>query len=107
MYAVKKMKFPGKLRDKDKSRLIYNNNITMEGIPLEAYDYVGNERPALEWVMDKMVTIDKARAIRNDPNDYANETMNDPAYPLELFGKVIQVSLETVRIVKGLPALEI
>jgi len=107
LYAVKKMKFAGKMRDKDKSRLIYNNNFTIE-VPLEAYDYVVNGRPALEWVMDRqMVSVDKDSGIRNDPNDYANETMNDPEYPLTLFRKVIRVSLDTMRIVKGLPALEI
>jgi predicted helicase len=75
---------------------------------LEAYDYVVNGRPALEWVMDRqMVSVDKDSGIRNDPNDYANETMNDPEYPLTLFRKVIRVSLDTMRIVKGLPALEI
>jgi len=31
--------------------------------------------------------------------------MNNPAYPLELFLRVINVSLETMKIVNGLPAL--
>ena len=42
-----------------------------------------------------------------DANDYANETMNNPAYPLELFQRVITVSLETMKIVKSLPKLDI
>jgi hypothetical protein len=33
--------------------------------------------------------------------------MNNPAYPLELFQRVITVSLETMKIVRGLPALEL
>jgi len=45
--------------------------------------------------------------IVNDANDWAIETMNNPRYPLELFQRVITVSLETMKIVKALPALDI
>ena len=53
------------------------------------------------------VKKDKASGIVNDANDYANETMDNPAYPLELFQRVITVSLETMKIVKTLPKLDI
>ena len=39
-------------------------------------------------------------------NDYAAE-MGSERYPLDLFLKVITVSLETMKIVKALPKLEI
>ena len=45
--------------------------------------------------------------IVNDPNDFANETMKNPAYPLELLQRVITVSLKTMKIVKSLPKLKI
>ncbi|MCC5987225.1 MAG: DEAD/DEAH box helicase [Pararhodobacter sp.] len=107
-YRVTKMKFGGSARGKDKSTVIYNANITMQGIPLEAYDYVVNGKPALEWVMERQVVkTDKASGIVNDANRYANETVGNPAYPLELFQRVITVSLETTKIVRGLPELEI
>ncbi|WP_394152138.1 DEAD/DEAH box helicase [Loktanella salsilacus] len=107
-YRVKKMKFGGKGKEKDKSTVIYNDNITMQNIPLEAYDYVVNGKPALDWVMERQVVkTDKASGIINDANDYANETVGNPRYPLELFQRVITVSLETMRIVNGLPGLEI
>ncbi|MCU0823965.1 MAG: hypothetical protein MUF77_04925 [Leptospira sp.] len=35
------------------------------------------------------------------------ETENNPKYPLELFQRVITVSLETIKIVKGLRELEV
>ena len=92
----------------DKSSVIYNKNITIENIPLEAFEYVVNGKSALEWVMERQcVKTDKASGIVNDANDYANETMNNPAYPLELFQRVITVSLETMKIVKSLPKLDI
>ena len=104
-YRVEKMKFAKK---GDRSSVIYNKNITIENIPLEAYEYVVNGKPALEWVMERQcVKTDKASGIVNDANDYANETMNNPAYPLELFQRVITVSLETMKIVKSLPKLDI
>ena len=107
-YRVTKMKFGGKGKDKDRSTVIYNDNITMQNIPLAAYDYVVNGKPALEWVMERQVVkTDKDSGIVNDANDYANETVGNPRYPLELFQRVITVSLETVRIVNGLPGLEI
>ena len=107
-YRVEKMKFGGKRPALDKSTVIYNGNITMTGIPLEAYDYVVNGKPALEWVMERQcVKTDKASGIVNDANRYAIETVGDPAYPLKLFQRVITVSLETMQIVRALPKLEI
>ncbi|AUQ57427.1 putative helicase [Phaeobacter inhibens] len=107
-YRVTKMKHGGTAKARDKTTVIYNGYITMQNIPLEAYDYVVNGKPALEWVMDRQVVKqDKASGIINDANDYANETVGDPKYPLELFQRVITVSLETMRIVNALPALDI
>ncbi|SCD23999.1 DEAD/DEAH box helicase [Brucella inopinata] len=107
-YRVTKMKFGGSGKAKDKSVVIYNANITMQDIPLEAYDYVVNGKPALEWVMERQVVkTDKASGIVNDANRYAIETVGNPAYPLELFQRVITVSLETMKIVRSLPALEV
>ncbi|PIT67864.1 type III restriction endonuclease subunit R, partial [Bartonella tribocorum] len=48
---------------------------------------------------------DKKSGIVNDANRYAVETVGNPAYPLELFQRVITVSLETMKIVKNLPNL--
>jgi len=110
-FRVEKMKFhkvrnaDGKLVA-DKSTVIYNRNITMTDIPLEAYDYVVNGKPALEWVMERQcVKTDKASGIVNDANRYAIETVGDPRYPFDLFRRVITVSLETMKIVRGLPPL--
>lgn len=107
-YRVEQMKFGKKGKEVDKTTVIYNHKITMTGIPLEAYDYVVNGKPALEWVMERQaVTTHKDSGIVNDANDWAIETMGDPAYPLKLFQRVITVSLETMKIVKSLPRLDI
>lgn len=92
---------------KDKSTLIYNDWITVKDVPLEAQEYVVNKKSALDWVVERAcVSIDKASGIVNDFNDYAAEQGNE-RYPLELFLKVITVSLETLKIVHSLPPLEI
>lgn len=113
-YRVTKMKF-GETKDaesgknvNDKSTVIYNDTITLKDIPLAAYEYVVNGKPALEWVMERQsVTTDKASGITNDANLRATETMGNPKYPLELFVRVVTVSLETMKIVNGLPRLDI
>jgi predicted helicase len=112
-YRVTKMKFaktkgPTVKSVNDKTTVIYNDYITLRNIPLEAYDYIVNGKPALEWVMERQsVTTDKDSGITNDANLWATETMNNPKYPLELFLRVITVSLETMKIVKRLPKLDI
>lgn len=104
-YRVIKMKFASKT---DKSKIIYNGKITLENIPLEAYDYVVNGKSAIELVMERQgVSKHKESGIENDANDWAIETMNNPRYPLELLQRVITISLETVKIVNNLPKLDI
>lgn len=113
-YRVEKMKF-AKVKDpetgksvNDRSTVIYNARITLRGIPAEAWEYVVNGKAALDWVMERQcVKTDKASGIVNDANDWAIETMGNPRYPLELFQRVVTVSLETQKIVKALPALDI
>ncbi|GBR21965.1 DNA helicase restriction enzyme type III R subunit [Acetobacter orleanensis NRIC 0473] len=104
-FRVEKMKYG---KGKDKSILHYNDRITVIGIPLKAYDYVVNGKSALDWVVERQcVKTDKASGIVNDANDWAIETMDNPRYPLELFLRVITISLETMKIVNGLPPLDI
>ena len=94
--SVERMKF-----SKDKTRLKYNDFLTLEGIPLEVFDYRLGNRSALEWVVDQYrVKVDKRSGIVNDPN-----RAEDPDYILRLIGQVITVSLETVDIVSKLPVL--
>ncbi|MBD0684985.1 damage-inducible protein [Pseudomonas sp. PSB18] len=104
-YRVEKMKFAKK---GEKNTVIYNTRITLKGIPEAAWDYVVNGKAALDWVMERQaVRTDKASGIVNDANDWAVETMGNPKYPLELFQRVVTVSLETQKIVKALPKLDI
>ncbi len=101
-YRVEEMTFGRNGKNKDKTTIVYNCHITLSGIPLESYEYVVNGKPALDWVMERYaVSVDKDSGIKNDPNSWSE----DPRYILDLIKRIVRVSLETVRIVKGLPGL--
>ena len=89
----------------DKTTIIYNSHVTLRGIPPQALEYVVNGKPALEWIMERyQLTRDKDSGIPNDPNDWAKEH-NQPRYIIDLVKRVVRVSVETMKIVKKLPAL--
>ena len=59
--------------------IAYNNHLVLRDIPLEAYDYVVNGKPAIEWIMEcYWVTTDKGSGIENDPNTWSEK----PRYAL-------------------------
>ncbi len=96
-WHVEKMKL-----SKDKTSLVYNDFLTLDGIPAKAFAYRLGTRSALEWVINQYcVKTDKRSGIVNDPN-----RADDPQYIVRLLRQVITVSLETVDIVGGLPALQ-
>ena len=106
-YRVEKMRFGGRGSARDHSTVIYNSRITVSGIPDEAHEYKLGPRSGIEWVMERyQVKTDKASGIVNDPNDWSRE-VGDPRYILDLLARVVTVSVETVRIVRSLPALNV
>ena len=106
-YRVQKMKWGGKARSADKSQLVYNANITLKGIPDEAHEYMLGSRSALEWLIDRyQVKTDKNSGIVNDPNDWAEE-QGDSRYILDMVKRITTVSVETVRLTRSLPQLEL
>ena len=97
-WHVEKMKL-----SKDKTQLVYNDFLTIDGIPSETFDYRLGTRSALEWIVDQYrVKVDKRSGIVNDPN-----RADQPRYIVDLIGRVITVSLQTVGIVGELPELDV
>jgi len=93
-FNVKKMKL-----SKDKLSLIVNDTLTLHGIPEEVYDYKLGNKSALHWIIDQyQIKTDKRSGIVSDPNN-----PDDERYIVNLAGRVIAVSLETVKIVENLP----
>lgn len=100
LFKVEKMRFPKK---DQKDTIHYNSKITITNIPANAYEYVVNGKSAIEWIMERyQVTTHKESGIINNPNDWADEVGN-PRYILDLLLSIINVSVQTVDIVEGLP----
>jgi len=97
-YTVEKMRL-----SRDKTELIYNDSITLGKIPPEVFNYKLGNRSALEWIVDQYrVKTDSRSGIVQDPNNFDG----NPRYIFELVGKIVTVSLETVRLVNELSKLE-
>ena len=112
-FAVQKMAFAKKRNpatsklEADKSTLTYNANVALSSIPEDAHRYMLGSRSAIEWIIDRyQVSIDKASGIVNDPNDWSRE-VGDPRYIIDLFARIVTVSLRTMQIVDSLPTLAI
>ncbi|MCK5743365.1 MAG: DNA helicase, partial [Caldisericia bacterium] len=96
-FRVTKMKL-----SKDKKELIYNDEYTFKNIPSEVYEYKLGNRSALEWIVDQyQVKVDKRSGIIQDPNNFDG----DERYIFDLVGKIVAVSLETVKLVDELSKL--
>lgn len=101
-FRVTKMAHPKVGGKPDLSRVVYNAQLTLSGIPEDAYRYTLGSRSAIGWIIDRyQIRTDKASGITNDPNTYSD----DPRYIIELLKRIVTVSLETMRIVDGLPSL--
>jgi len=99
---VEKMRFSGSGKLQDKTCIVFNHHLTLRGIPDRALDYEVSGRSAVEWLMDRYeVKVDKESGIRNDPNLWSD----DPRYVVDLVARIVRVSIETMRIVDGLPSI--
>lgn len=104
-YQVTKMRFPANHKI-DKRDIIFNDQILIQNIPAKAYQYIVNGKSAIEWIMERyQITTHKDSGITNNPNDWATEVGN-PRYILDLLLSIINVSVQTVDIVDGLPKVK-
>ncbi len=84
---------------KDRTQIIYNDFLTLGGIPPAVFEYRLGNRSALDWLIDQYrVTTNPRSGIVNDPN-----RADAPPYIVRLIGQVVTVSLETQAIVAALP----
>ena len=101
----KTMKWGGTQKEPDRSMLHVTDYATLRGIPEAAQAYVVNGRTPLEWAVDRLhIRHDQESGIINDPNAWFADS---PAELISHLRRLVQVSVETTRIVAGLPpALE-
>ena len=82
----------------DKTAIVVNESLTLSGIPPECFQYRLGNRSALEWVIDQyQMSTDKRNGTISNPNN-----LDDEEYIVRLIGKVITVSVKTVKLVNDL-----
>jgi predicted helicase len=112
-FKLKRVEMPGAKPDwrvermklsKDKTTLVYNDWLTLEGIPTEVSEYRLGNRSALEWVIDQYC-VERSKTdpeeITSDPN-----RSEDEEYIVRLIGQVVTVSVETMKLVRALPVFD-
>ena len=83
-----------------KRSLDINTHVRITGIPEDAYRYVVNGRSPLEWFIDRYyIKTDRDSGIVNDPNGW----FADPRDLVMGIKRIIHVSVQSARIVDGLP----
>jgi predicted helicase len=87
----------------NRSALVVNESLTLDGIPPETFGLRLGNRSALEWVIDPyQVYTDPRSGITSDPN-----RPDDPEYIVKLVERIVALSVETVKTVAGLPSLNL
>ena len=86
--------------DDEKTTLRINEHVSLSGVPAEAHRYVVNGRTPLEWYIDRYrIKKDKESGIVNDPNGW----FEDPRDLVAAIERIVYVSVESTRIIEGLP----
>ena len=102
---VQQMRFGKTNGEEDRSVIVYNDKIRILNIPLRAYDWQVNGKSPIEWIMERYaVTVNRDSQIRNDPNDWCREH-GQPRYILDLIGRIVNVSIQTLDLMASLPPL--
>ena len=102
---VQQMRFGKSNGEEDRSIIHFNDAIRIINIPLRAYDWQVNGKSPIEWVMEHYaVTVNRDSQIRNDPNDWCREH-GQPRYILDLIGRIVNVSIQTLDLMASLPPL--
>lgn len=98
LLGTRAMRFADK---ETKTTLTINEHIQVSGIPAKAHRYVVNGRTPLEWFIDRYkIKTDKNSGITNDPNGW----FDNPRDLITAIERIIYVSVESTKIIEGLPS---
>ena len=101
-----KLRFAKNGKDEDRTRIIVNQALTLENIPLEAYEWTIKGLSPIEWILNQyQVKTDKKSGNPSDPNQWSIEHSN-PRYIVDLLEKAVTVSMRTQEIRAGLPPID-
>ena len=109
LYRIDRTMVWGKIRNTkgklvpDKTVLHINAGCRIEGIPDEANHYEVNGKTPLDWAIARLkVAPDSKSGIVNDANQW-HTWVDDPHELIPHLQRLVRVSVETTRIVNGLP----
>ena len=86
--------------DIERRSLNINDHVRLTGIPEDAHRYVVNGRSPLAWFIDRYkIKTDTDSGIVNDPNGW----FEDPRDLVTAIKRIVYVSVESARIIDGLP----
>ena len=92
---------PMRFADEAEAILKINDFVSLSSIPEEAHRYVVNGRTPLEWFIDRyQIKEDKDSGILNDPNGW----FANPRDLVTAIERIVYVSVESTRIIEGLPS---
>ena len=104
--VLDKLRFAKNGKDEDRTCLIVNQVLTLENIPLEAYEWKVSGRSPVEWILNQyQVKTDKKSGNPSDPNQWGIEHGNS-RYIIDLLEKAVTVSMRTQEILAGLPPID-
>ena len=87
--------------DEEKRTLRINEYVSLSGIPEESHHYVVSGKTPLEWYIDRYkIKRDEKSGIINDPNGW----FADPRDLIAAIKRIVHVSVESTRIIEGLPS---
>ena len=103
-YRIEKLAWgKGPNRTQDRSLLEVNTRCRLVGIPDAVHEYTISGRSPLQWAIDSLRhKHDNASGITDDPNEW--EAWKDEPYNLiRHLRRLVYVSVESARIINGLP----
>lgn len=101
-----RLRFAKTGRQEDRTRIIVNDALTLENIPLQAYEWTVRGRSPIEWVMNQYQRkTDKNSGNLRDPNQWGVEHEN-PRYVVDLLEKLVTVAIKTRQLLDHAPSLD-
>lgn len=102
-FRVKSPTWTIRSKKADHTSFVYNQHLTLTGIPVEAQDYTVGGKSPLDWVIDRyQLRTHKDSGITNDPNDYCRE-LGRPDFIVDLIKRLVTVSMRTQELIAALP----
>ena len=84
-----------------------NCHLTLTVVPDDARKYSLGSRSNVKWAMQRCkVDADNVSQIKNDPKDWPR-AVEKPRHILDPLARLVRVSVETVRIARALPNLQL